>query len=421
MIARWVRFGTICMLFGCKSLLKLGLIGLIVKRERLHFHAGAEMARLAERLGPAAIKLAQAVSARRDLLPATFLEPLGRLQDSVRPITPKQTRCILEAAYGQPLSRFFRHLGDSPIASGSVAVVLRGTTVEGDDVAIKVVRPGVEASLRADLKCVRLVANILARRRSFSSIPIVSIVDELADRVLRQCNMELEAGAAIEIGQGFAASIIIPKPRRDLSRRHVLVMEFVESEAKFSDKSVEIRTFETCCIELLRAVYRMIFVLGIVHCDLHPGNVGIRRNGDIVLYDFGLVAIVSEGERRLFRELFIAVARRDVATVAKCIIVSSVGRPALFDEAGFNQEIGEIVQQRGGQRAGDFSVVNFIRELFEIQRRHKLVGTPGFAGAIWALLMFEGLVRERFPTLDFQAEALPFAISGFLQDHRRLM
>lgn len=409
------------MLFGCKSLVKLGLIGIFVQRERLHFHAGAEMARLAERLGPAAIKLAQAVSARRDLLSANFLEPLSRLQDNVRPMTPKQTRSILEAAYSQPLSHFFRHLGDLPIASGSVAVVLRGTTVEGDDVAIKVVRPGAETSLLADLRCVRLLANVLARRQSFSSIPIVAIVDELADRVLRQCNMELEASAAIQIREGLAGNVIVPKPRRELSSRHVLVMDLVESEAKFSDRSVEVRIYETCCIELLRAVYRMIFVLGIVHCDLHPGNVGIRSNGDVVIYDFGLVAIVSDGERRLFREMFIAVARGDAATVAKCILASSMGRPNLFDQSGFNQEISEIVQQSGGQLAGEFSVVNFVRKLFDVQRRHKLVGTPGFAGAIWALLMFEGLVRERFPNLDFQAEALPFAISGFLHDHRRLM
>jgi ubiquinone biosynthesis protein len=385
------------------------------RHDRLQRVLAWAVVRLAEFAGPVGIKLAQIASARGDLLPPIFVDALGQVQDQVRPPSTRAIRRALGQAYGASLTSTFPRLDLVPVASGSIAVVLRAYTRDGDHVALKIVRPGVSRRLAGELRWLRRIVTLIGRRPRFQYLPLVQTFDIFAGLVVRQVDMKAEAEAALRVAEMLGNDVIVPRPRLDLTHPGVLVMTYHAPRYKISDAWLPAEEYRLACRTLLRAVYRMTLIHGYVHGDLHPGNVGIADDGRIILYDFGLIAALSPHDRVLFRDFFLAVACNDGATVARCILVSARRQMPAHGVAPFRRDVDLVLRRRSGQRAGEFLVAGFVRELFALQHRHGLDGTPGFAAAIWALGMFEGLVRERYPDLDFQREVRPFVTSAILE------
>lgn len=379
---------------------------------------GFFLARLAEAVGPSAIKLGQIASYRQDLIPLELAKPLGRLQDQVTLLSPRVVQRVLKRAYGEEMPEIFEHVDYKPFAGGSVAVVVRGRTLGGEEVAIKLVRPGVKRQIEIDLKIMRFIVRIAAKYMCrFDGLPILEVFDHFSELIVRQCDMDLEARSAERLRNLLDSEIIIPRPLIGLTRPAVLVTALISGTSKFDSVDIPTKTYKQASQSLLRSVYSMIFVHGFVHGDLHPGNVAINSSGQVVLYDFGLVTELRHSDRLLFTEFMLAVAVADSATTAKKIIQSSKNPPIDLDIAEFETAVGRLLQVFSCQKAGQFLVVQFVGELFMLQRRFGLSGTPGFSGAVWALAMFEGLVRKNYPELDFQAEASRF-IAGLLVSGR---
>ncbi|MDX0527560.1 hypothetical protein GOC94_10150 [Sinorhizobium medicae] len=380
------------------------------RREDLLRAVGVVLSRAAESLGPAAIKIAQVASYRRDLISQPLAAALSRVQDKVNPLPPGALNAELLTAYDDRVDEHFRVLNHEPIGAGSIAVVIRGTTVDGEDVAIKVVRPGVKSRIELDLRVMRWTLALFARHRRWRGIPILETFDLFALSVLTQCDMINEAEIACQLKTTGSTDIIIPRPRLDLTRGNVLVMSYEEPLYKLTDARLGQRTYEAACRILLHELYRMIFISGVVHCDLHPGNVAITRGGKVVLYDTGLATRLSRKDRETFRDLFLAVALNNSTGLAWQIIEGAGECPDTLDYTSLHSDCGALLASRSGQTAGHFLVFGFVTELFDIQRKHGLRSAPGFASAIWALAMFEGLVRDQYPDLDFQGEALTFLV-----------
>jgi ubiquinone biosynthesis protein len=408
---RLVWISLVLIALGLVSAPRLVYLWVRSERRKLLQAAGVVLAQAAENLGPAATKIAQIASYRGDLLPTELISQLSRTQDNVRPPPQRHIRRALEIALGQPTEKLFLRLDDRPIAAGSIAVVLRARTLDNEDVAVKVVRPGVEAKIQADLRLLRWIAGIISRWPSFRAIPIIEAFDLIAELVAKQCDMEREACSAARLQELLRGEVLIPVPRMDLTNSSVLTMRYLEGRHKICDSRIPQYQYRRACRMLLRAVYRMIFEQGLVHCDLHPGNISVREDGRVILYDFGLTASLDTSTRLQFREFFLSVAFGDHTTAAQVLLQNAASRATSFNEDAFREELKLILARRTGQRAGEFLVVGFVKELFDLQYRHGLHGSPGFTSAIWALGTFEGLVRERYSDLDFQAEARPFMTS----------
>ncbi|MES0030396.1 AarF/UbiB family protein [Mesorhizobium sp. M0040] len=396
----------------------------LVRRDRsaLVTSLGGLLARLAESLGPAAVKMSQVASCRQDLIPVALTRPLSRLQDRVKPPSPRGLRKALDAAYGAALNEVFEYIEPEPFACGSVAAVFRGRVRGGGDVAIKLVRPGTKRRIEIDLKIMRwVVSNVVARLHRFDGVPIAKIFDRFAELVVRQCDMALEAANATRLRRLLDPEVVIPEPLAEQSRPGVLVTTFISGTRKLDPADAPQSTYEHACVVLLKNVYAMIFVHGFVHGDLHPGNVAINSVGQVVLYDFGLVAELTENDRVLFRDFFIAVAMGDRITASQKIVESAEKQPPNLNRDEFDRAAAVLVKKYCGLKAGEFLVARFVEELFALQRRFGLSGAPGFANAVWALAMFEGLVRHGYPTLDFQKAARPFLMASVLERARMLV
>jgi len=389
------------------------------RQDAFERHLCTQLPRLVRRLGPAAVKCAQIGGARPDLLPARLVEALSAFHDQNKAPSGAKARRYLEQAFGRSIEAHFEWVDFSPRAAGSIAFVLHGRTLEGDEVALKVVRPGVRRTIDADLRFIGSVARLVGRSRRLAMVPMAEVVAEFSAMARDQCRMTLEAANMARLTSQLDPEILCPRALPELSTDEVLVMTYVDAPLPLLSPEIPEARYRRLSLVLLREVFRMIFVHGLVHGDLHPGNVKVARNGSLVLFDFGLVAELRQIDRRRFREMFLGVVVGDARLVALSLI-ESAGRRVTdtpFDEVV--QAVRPMLARRTGQRAGTFLVAAFVRELFEIQRRFGLSGVPGFANAVWALAMYEGLVRARFPDLDFQAEALRVLMAPY--DNIRLV
>ncbi|UFW90545.1 AarF/UbiB family protein [Bradyrhizobium barranii] len=370
--------------------------------------------RTSERLGPVFVKLAQMMSYRADIFPTDFLAPLMSLQEHVEPLAPGKAQQAFADAIGVSPSSVFASFDDSAIASGTIATVHRATTRNGELVVVKIVRPGVVEAIDTDLACMKRFVQLIARRRFASGIPVVEVFETFSDMLRAQCDMIIEAQNLRTLAENSrgAHKVLVPTARTELvASPQVLVMDFISNTTPITDLDLDRQLFRCCALRLLRTVYEMIFVHGFVHGDLHPGNVQVRPDGTIYLFDAGLTASLNSADRKSFATFFLSFVNSDSPSVAAAIVESAGDTPPHLDYCSLGQDVEELVKQHAGRNASEFLVAGFVYQVFAIQRRHRLYGAPGFVAAIWALMMFEGLVRSDFPELDFQQEArclLPF-------------
>ncbi len=385
---------------------------------------GEEFANLCEALGPAFVKVGQILSARRDLLPPEVVAPLRRLQDHLAPIPFARIERAVERSLACSLGKAFARFDPEPVATASIAQVhrarLHGRAGEPDrDVAVKVRRPGTVRQMVRDLDLLLLAAAIMARFAAFRRLPVEPAVRQVVSAIMSQLDLRLEAESHRRLCFGLRehTAVRLPELIDRLCHEDLLVMEFVEPLWRLDDPALPEPEYRRAITGTLRALYAMLFEIGCVHCDLHPGNVFAAPEG-VVILDCGFVARLSDAERGAFRDFFIGWARNDGAQCARVLRERAIWCEPDFDPAGFDREVGALVGRTSGLAAGEFRVAPFVAELFDLQRRLGLCGAPDFTLAILSLLVFEGLVRHRFVDLDFQSEAMPFAALSLIESAR---
>ncbi|MBZ9803455.1 ABC1 kinase family protein [Mesorhizobium sp. ES1-6] len=378
---------------------------------------GAELARYCERCGPAAIKVAQLASSREDLLPKALSGQLSRVQDKARPPTRRSISRALSRAYGSLESVPFTMTSWVPVAAGSIAVVLEARLPSGEPIAVKLVRHGVRQKVASDLRIIYVMMRLVEQLPRFRPFPLSEIVTDLSRLIHGQCDMCTEASIARRFAAMAGDDVHIPSPLIEFTRVDVLPMLYLRG-TPWSAEEAAGEIYKNACRRLLLLVYRMIFVHGLVHCDLHPGNLQIGTDGVPILYDYGLVAELDRRNRQIFLGLFVAIATRNAARAAFEVLRSASKLPENLDRAAFEAEMALIVERWGGRPAGEFLVAALVRDLFALQHRHQIHSAPGFISAVWSLATFEGLVRHHYPELDFQGEALNYILSA--QCHGRV-
>lgn len=359
-------------------------------------------------LGPSYIKIGQLLSTRRDLLPERVCEALSRLTDA----TPPPRRAQLERALGRAYRGQewpFAEFGWTPVATGSIATVHRAVTLDGRQVAVKVRRPGIDRVMRRDFRLTALAIDAVKRLPMLTSMPIAVMHAQVGEAILRQLDLAAEAAALGELGRNLREFpwIRIPAPLPELSRDEVLVMEFVAGLVRAAPESLSKDARCAAGRRVMSAVYEMLFMDGLVHCDLHPGNLYIDGDGCLVILDAGFVIKLPEQVRASFADFFINLALGNGPLCAEIMIESTAGLAENSDLSGFRAALVELVAESTGTRSSDFNLAKFAGRLFSLQRAYGLFPVPEFAFPLLSLLVVEGIVQGLDPELDFQAEAMP--------------
>lgn len=287
------------------------------RSEEFHRRRAARLAAAVAGLGPTYIKLAQVFAARADILPEPYLSAIGTLTDQVPPLPRGVAETVVRSELGEEVSRLFERFDAQPLAAASLGQVHRAS-YRGREVVVKVLRPGVEDVVRQDLDLgfrILFGLNLLFPNHHVRAIS--AIVTEFSKRIAGELDFREEARNAAVLRRNFAAEprVVVPEVVAELTRRRVLVLEFVEGtridrlHQRIAGGEVRLEQLTA----LLAEVYiKMMFEDGVFHADPHAGNLLVDPAGRLVLLDFGMVLEVERETRRRLVQTILAAARQDV-------------------------------------------------------------------------------------------------------------
>ncbi len=371
---------------------------------------GERLAHVLEREGPVAIKLGQFLSTRADIFGADFAEDLARLKDRLPPFPTPVASAEVERALGRPLSSIFASFEDS-VGAASLAQVHSAVLLDGRRVAVKVLRPGVEAKVAADIEALTQAAGFIesvapaARRlepRAFAAT---------VARALRlELDLRFEAAGADELREAMSldAYMTAPKVIWDGVARRVLTLEWADGDA-LSDPSVLDRPDldrPRLATDLVRAFLAQAMDHGVFHADLHEGNLFVDAQGRMVAVDFGIVGRLGPGERRYLAEILWGFLNRDYARVA-AVHFEAGYVPAHHDRAAFAQALRAVGEPIFGRSAADVSMGRLLTLLFEITALFDMRLRPELVLLQKTMVTVEGVARRLDPGFDIWAAAEP--------------
>lgn len=384
-------------------------------RERRRARVAVEICRLLERAGGAFIKAGQLIGTRVDLIGETMARSLSKLQDEVAGMTAADLAHAVRDVPA-PLRQQVLDAG-RPVASGSIASVYR-VRIGDRELAVKVLRPGVRAVIAADMAILRAGAKFAAHLPGFRRAPLADIMGQLGESLVAQTDFVAEAANLERLREHLSVvpGVVVPAVVGEFCADGVIAMEFIEDLRHGSIELLAATAREDGVATLVRATYRLLFVSGFVHADLHQGNTYFRADGSIVVLDAGFTYQLSTSARRSFTEFFAGMIRADGEACADILYGTVRGAAPGADVGAFRRDIAGLVLRNTGNAVRDFSLPKFCFELFAVQRRHGLYAEPAFIFPMLCLLSLEGVVKAHHPAMEFQIEAAPFVMQGMLAD-----
>lgn len=267
-------------------------------------------------LGPTFIKLAQVFAARADLIGEPYISVLGTLHDQVPPVPVAEIEREIVTAYGKTPEAIFEGFDRTPVAAASLGQVHRAQ-YNGRDVAVKVLRPGVEHLVDQDLRIARRIMRWVAMQWQNSHVRgVQAVIEEFSDRIHEEMDFRLEAEYATEIRKNFEADdqVIVPAIVHELTRQRVLVLDYIEGR-RIDRLEVSDNEAKRITAVLIEMYVQMMLIDGLFHADPHPGNLLVTAEGKLVLLDFGMVVRVASDTRLHLIRTVLAAVRQDAAGI----------------------------------------------------------------------------------------------------------
>ncbi len=382
----------------------------VVLRQPRDVALGLMLASLSDSLGGAFIKIGQLLSARADLLPPDVIAALRHLRADVAPFARHLDKQQLATVVGAPLTAVLVDVEPSPVAAASVAQVHRARLADGSTVALKLRRPGLAMKLRTDIMLADALTRAVAALPALRSVPLSGLMREVNETIEHQLDFRREARMTTRLRRVFSdrGDVLIPAVHSELCDDACLVTSFVDDLEPLDVAPLSPAARVRAAHAAVDLLFHMVFVEGIVHCDMHAGNLFCRRDGSLVLLDFGFVCELPDAVRYAFTEFFLAFASGDGTACARVVVDTATGFGAAFDRAAFEDEMARMIARHHARTAEAFEVAAFAVELFDLQRRFTVVGSTAFTMTIIAFLVLEGVIKTLHPTMDFQADARRF-------------
>ena len=376
----------------------------------------AERLRLAlEELGPIFVKFGQALSTRRDLLPADIADELAKLQDQVPPFPGTAARASLEESYGQPLGELFADFITEPLAAASIAQVHVARRLDGREVVIKVLRPGMREQIGRDLEVMAAMA-VMAERwwPEARRLKPMEVVREYRQTILDELDLMREAANASQLKRNFAGSALlyVPEVHWDLCRTEVMVMERIHGVpigdlATLRERGTDFQRLAENGVEIF---FTQVFRHNFFHADMHPGNIFVivddPKAPRYAAVDFGIVGSLSARDQRYLAEIFLAVFDRDYHRVAELHVQAGWVPPATrVDE--MESTVRTICEPIFDRPLREISFGTVLLRLFAALQRFDGQIQPQLILLQKTLLNVEGLGRQLYPELDIWKTAAP--------------
>jgi ubiquinone biosynthesis protein len=369
----------------------------------------AKVCLMLEELGPTYVKMGQIVSSQASVIPEEWEVELEKLQSDVPPFPADEVREILQEELGATPEMLFAAFEIEPLGAASTAQVHRATLFSGEQVVIKVQRPGIRKQMKADLGIMQRAAAVATRRsEQLRAIDLGGMIEQFSDSVLSELDLLGEAYNALRLGENIAGleGVHIPTIYPELSTSRVLTMEFIQG-VKISDiAAIEAANLEreTVAHNALQAVIKQLLIDGFFHADPHPGNILVNlQTGQINFIDCGMVGQLDVAQRMNLIQLIFALQQGDVAGMGQILRNLSVPFAGKVDEKAYQRDFQRVIsrQMYVGGSTGFGQTVNLGLGLL---RAHGLRLDPNLTMAIKALMQAEAFTTLLFPAGGIVAE-----------------
>lgn len=376
---------------------------------------GARIRLALQQLGPIFVKFGQAVSTRRDLLPADIADELAKLQDQVPPFPAEHAVAILDAAYGKSVTEVFERFDFEPLAAASIAQVHSAALPGGQEVIVKLLRPGVRQLIEQDLDVMYAIATLADRYWANSRrLRPIEVVAEYEKTIIDELDLMREGANAAQLKRNFEGSemLYVPEIFWDFCRPKVLVQERIYGIPISDMKGLlaagtNIQRLAENGVEIF---FTQVFRHNFFHADMHPGNIFVQTDDPehprYAAVDFGIVGTLSPTDQQYLAGNFLAFFDRDYHKIAKLHLDSGWVPPqSRIDE--LESAIRSVCEPIFNKPLSEISFAQVLLRLFETARRFNMEIQPQLILLQKTLFNIEGLGRQLYPQLDLWKTARP--------------
>jgi ubiquinone biosynthesis protein len=372
---------------------------------------GERLARAMEELGPVFIKLGQALSIRSDLIGEEVASDLSSLQDRLEPFAGEIAKQTIEEELDKPLEEIFSSFDEVPVAAASIAQVHFAVTTAGREVAVKVLRPGIEEVFAREVDMLLWVAEVIeATQPSMRRLKPVETIKTFEETVDLEMDLRFEAAAAAEMSENFADDSTFQIPEVDWQRtaKRVMTMEkihgiSVDEKEKMAAAGIDRRKVVE---NAANAFFNMVFRDGFFHADLHPGNLFIDNQGNLIAVDFGITGRLPTETRRYLGEMLLGFLTGNYKRAAEVHFEAGFVPPEKSVEA-FSLACRSIAEPILGKPLAEISIARLLGQLFQITETFEMETQPQLLLLQKTMLTAEGVGRLLDPSVNMWELARP--------------
>lgn len=370
-------------------------------------------------IGPAAIKLGQTLATRPDLVGEDAARNLLALQDSLPPVPFAEIRQAIEASFAAPLDTLYAEIDAQPIGAASIAQVHRAVTTSGEQVAVKVLRPGIREKFARDIETYEwAAAHLEALGGEASRLRPRLTIANFKRWTNNELDLRREAAAASELAEAMesVAGYRVPRIDWDRSNGRVMTVEWIDG-IKISDRAALIdagHDLTDIARRLVLGFLTQAISAGFFHADMHQGNLFVQADGTIVAIDFGIMGRIDRRARAWLAEILYGLTTGNYRRVAE-IHFEAGYVPSHHSVAEFATALRAVGEPMRGKPVSELSVGQMLDSLFAITRDFDMQTQPHLLLLQKTMVMVEGIATQLDPTINLWDVAAPF-VRGWIRD-----
>lgn len=428
-IRRYLNIVRVLSTYGFDQALEmLGLADMVVRSRRLFRRTKPDIAKLTaaermrlalEELGPTFVKLGQILSTRPDVIPHAFVREFEKLQDNVPSFPFEEVLAQITEELGGPVEQFFAEIDPTPLAAASIAQVHRARLKTGEEVVIKVRRPGIVAVVESDISALMALAGLAERHVSGSELyDPVGVVREFARTIRREMDFSREGHTIEKFRDNFAKTpwMYFPCVYWEQSSRGILTMEYVagvkvSDREKLSGQGLDGRLIARRGAD---SFLEMVLTHGFFHGDIHPGNVLIMPDNVICLLDYGIVGRLDEGLKTFLTDILSAIVKRDMDEVVSLLLFAGDISDNL-DIRALKRDLFNFIDGYYEIPLKEIEVGRMLMEFIDIITLYSIRIPPDLMLLAKSLVLIEGMGRALDPAFDMVEHLKPFIMKSFRQ------
>ncbi|MGF1487314.1 MAG: ABC1 kinase family protein [Prochloraceae cyanobacterium] len=372
-------------------------------------------------LGPVYVKLGQLLSTRPDLLPGRYVDALTDLQANVPPVNWQEVEYVIRQQLDEPLEQVFEKLDREAIAAGSIAQVHRATLKSGQEVALKVQRPGIESVVERDIETIEGLAELVSYTDFGKEYDTVALAQEFTNALRDELDFYKEANFTEQLRKNLSNSnwfdpnkILVPKVYREYSSSKLLVLEWLEgvpilksdlaatTETKQQDKSKR----KAITTLVFRSFFQQLYIDGFFHADPHPGNIFYLDDGRVALLDCGTIGRLDPRTQQILTEMLLAIVDLDADRCSQLTLeLAEGGQPRSLDR--LTSDYDKMLRKYHNLSVSQINFSEVFYELLQVSRNNKIRLPSNMGLYAKSLANLEGVARGFDPEVNLLDEIKP--------------